>query len=68
MTNISSKVEAKQKAEEKTQQEESDKRILEGKDYISYGGSQYKIKSQLNEKSNEISLKNFPIWITVIKL
>lgn len=54
MTNISSKVEAKQKAEEKAQQEEADKRILEGKDYISYGGSQYKIKSQLNENSNEI--------------
>ena len=54
MTNIASKLKTKQEAEDKAKQEEVDKRILEGKDYISYDGSQYKIKSQLNENSNEI--------------
>ena len=54
MTNIASKLKTKQEAEDKAKQEEADKRILEGKDYISYDGSQYKIKSQLNENSNEI--------------
>ena len=43
---------AKKEADE--EQAETDKKILEGKEYISYGGSQYKIKSQLNENSNEI--------------
>jgi len=46
--------EEKATEEAKKKQEETDKRILEGKEYISYGGSQYKVKTQLNENSNEI--------------
>lgn len=46
--------EEKATEEAKKKQEETDKRVLEGKEYISYGGSQYKIKTQLNENSNEI--------------
>ncbi len=54
ITTINSKAAAQEEAEKKAAQEETDKRILEGKDYISYGGSQYQVKSQLNENSNEI--------------
>lgn len=46
--------EEKATEEAKKKQEETDKRVLEGKEYISYGGSQYKVKTQLNKNSNEI--------------
>lgn len=41
--------------EAKVKQTETDTLIKEGKEYFNYGGSTYKIKKQLNSKSNEIA-------------
>ena len=44
--------------ENKVKQAERDKLIKEGKEYFNYGGSTYKVKKQLNAKSNEIAHNN----------
>lgn len=41
--------------EAEVKQAETDTLIKEGKEYFNYGGSTYKIKKQLNSKSNEIA-------------
>lgn len=41
--------------EAKVKQTETDTLIKEGKEYFNYGGSTYKVKKQLNSKSNEIA-------------
>ena len=41
--------------EAEVKQTETDTLIKEGKEYFNYGGSTYKIKKQLNSKSNEIA-------------
>lgn len=51
---LQSKYDAVKKEEEETAQAELDERILTGKEYIFYNGANYKIKSQLNDSSNEI--------------
>ena len=54
ITTINSKVAAQEKADAEAKQAETDKRILEGKEYVQANGSEYKIKSQLGENANEI--------------
>ena len=54
VSKLTPKVAQKQEETRKVEQEETDKRIIEGKEYINYNGSNYKIKSQLNQNSNEI--------------
>lgn len=44
--------------EAEIKQAELDKKILEGKEYVKANGNEYKIKSQLNENSNEIKANN----------
>lgn len=41
--------------EAEVKQTETDTLIKEGKEYFNYGGSTYKVKKQLNSKSNEIA-------------
>lgn len=48
------KYDAITKEEEKTAQAEKDERILSGKEFISYGGSEYKILSKLDSDANEL--------------
>lgn len=49
------KYDAITKEEEETAQSEKDKRILSGKEFISYGGSEYKILSKLDSNANELN-------------
>ena len=45
-------------SEAETQQAETDKRVLEGKEYVKYNGKDYKILSKLAQDSNEIKKNN----------
>lgn len=55
---LQSKYDSAYTAETEAKQAELDERILAGKEYVSYSGSNYKIKSQLNGESNEIKRNN----------
>lgn len=58
-TNTSKKEkEDQEKFKQEEQQAETDKKILEGKEYVEANGNQYKIKSQLTAEANEISRNN----------
>jgi len=54
--------ERKEKAEKESaeakKQAEKDERIISGKEFVSYGGSNYKLTTQLNSDSNEIAHNN----------
>jgi len=45
-------------SEAETEQAETDKRVLEGKEYVKYNGKDYKILSKLAQDSNEIKNNN----------
>lgn len=52
------KYDAITKEEEETAQSEKEERILSGKEFISYGGSEYKILSKLDSNANELQNNN----------
>lgn len=45
-------------SKETKEQTEKDNRVVEGKEFVSYGGKEYKLTTQLNSGSNEIAHNN----------
>ncbi|MEG1662470.1 MAG: hypothetical protein RR338_00635 [Clostridia bacterium] len=58
ITGMEADIKEKENSDKKINQENTDTKILEGKEYVSYNGANYQIKSQLNVNSNEINRNN----------
>lgn len=55
MTTVDSKVQQKQQDDQEAATKEYDQRVVEGKEFINYGGKEYKILEKLDKNSNEIT-------------
>lgn len=58
MTALNAEKQKEDTAKAEEDKTNTDTRILEGKEYVSYNGANYQIKSQLNGDSNEIKRNN----------
>lgn len=55
MTTVNSKVQQKQQADQEAATKEHDQRVIEGKEFINYGGKEYKILEKIDKNANEIT-------------